>query len=382
MESEVLFVRVQKSDMVYENLKGRIYAGEFNIANRLPSEVELARYYGCSRPTLRKALDALESDHIIVRKQGSGSFLSSKGLDERNSHGIPERNKGLFGIIFPSLGRNYVFDIICSEVTRVLATYDCSLVWGGVVVPSSVNLMEDIKQICNKYVQLGVDGVFFAPIEYTPLRERANNYIEESFRNAGIPLVLIDSDLYEFPQRSRYDLVSLDHIEAGYLLTRHMVESHARNIHFLSPPMSAYTIKLRQIGYREALYDAGIPVREEKVHVGNPKDKRFVSTVLAFEPQAILCSNDGTAIVLQETLEAMGISVPKDVAVAGFDNLSYLAQIRVPLTSVSQPTERISREAVKMMMERCDHPEQPCRTIRLSGHLVMRKSTRFGDTTI
>lgn len=372
-------MKIQKSDVVYENLKARIHAGEFNIVDRLPSEVDLARYYGCSRPTLRKALQSLEDDRVIVRKQGAGSFLSTEGMDSYGSQTEPKRKKGLFGIIFPSLGANYVFDIICSEVTRILAQYDCSLVWGGIVVPSSVNLEEDVKHICAKYIELKVDGVFFAPIEYTPLRDTLNRYIEQAFDSAGIPLVLIDSDICAFPDRSRHDLVSSDHIEAGYLITSHMIESHARNIHFLSPNMSAHTIKLRQIGYREALYDADIPVRRERVHEGDPADVQFVSSIMAFEPHAILCSNDGTAIVLQETLRSMGVQVPRDVAVAGFDNLSYLSQIRVPLSSISQPTERISREAVRLMLDRREHPNQPGKTIRLRGHLVVRGSTRLGD---
>ena len=372
-------MKVQKCDVVYGNLKARIHAGEFNVARRLPSELELARYYGCSRPTLRKALELLESDHIIVRKQGSGSFLSSEGMETRNTLEVPERKSGLYGIIFPSLGANYVFDIICSEITKVLAQHDCSLVWGGVVVPSSIRLMDEIEQICAKYIELKVDGVFLAPIEYTPLRDSVNSYIEQVFATANIPLVLNDSDLYEFPRRSVYDLVSLDHVEAGYMITAHMIESHARNIHFLSPPMSAHAVKLRQMGYREALYDADIPLRHERIHVGDPSDTECVSRILVFEPQAILCSNDGTAIKLQETLRRCGMRVPHDIAVAGFDNLSYLAQIRVPLTSVSQPTDRISREAVRLMLERKANRNRPARTVRLSGHLVVRKSTSFGE---
>lgn len=370
-------MKLPKSDVVYENLKGRIYAGEFNIAHRLPSEIELAHHYGCSRPTLRKALDALERDRIIIRKQGSGSYISSEGMETREIPEVLERRNGLYGIIFPSLGANYVFDIICSEVTRVLAEHDCSLVWGGIVVPSSAHLIEDIKQICKRYVQLRVDGVFFAPIEYTPLRDEANRYIEETFRNEGIPIVLIDSDLYEFPNRSEYDLVSLNHIEAGYILTNHIIDSSARNIHFLSPPMSTHTIKLRQIGYREALYDADIPIRKERIHVGDPSDKRFVTSMLSFEPQAIICSNDGTAIMLLETLRGMGVRVPRDILVAGFDNLKYLSQIKVPLTSIAQPTDRISAEAVRLMFERKERPYLQGRSIHLSGRLVSRKSTQL-----
>lgn len=368
-------MRVSKSEVVYESLKVRINSGEFNTSLRLPSEQSLSMYYGCSRPTLRKALDMLENDKMIIRKQGSGSFLLSEGLDANHVSEIPERRRGMFGVLFPSLGENYVFDIIRGDLSRALSQRECSLVTAGVIVPGSATLREDIRRICAAYIDLRVDGVFLVPIEYTPLREELNQYMLDTFARANIPVVLIDSDYLPFPQRSSYDLVSLDHIQAGYLLTQHMIEQSARTIHFLSPPLSAHTIKMREIGYREALYDADIPVRSERVHECDPKNIKSIASILAFEPQGIICANDGTAILLLETMREIDSGSTSRVMVAGFDNLSYLGHIRETLTSISQPTERISNEAVSMMLERCSKPHRPCRTVRISGQLICRKST-------
>lgn len=371
-------MKLIKSDTIFENLKNRIYSGEFNSASRLPSEKELSDFYGCSRPTLRKALESLEQAGLITRKQGSGSFLTEDTDDTVPLRSGLEMKTSLFGIIFPNLGDNYVFNIICSELSKILAKMNCSLVWGGTISPGSDNLMNEVEQICKKYVELKVDGVFCAPLEYTPYRDQANTFIVDAFHKAGIPLVLIDSDLVEFPERTAHDLVSLDHIQASYLLTKHMLDQHARTLHFLSPPMSARTIKLRQMGFREAMFDAHLPVTYDQVHVGEPSDVQFVSSILESQAEGILCSNDGTAITLLATLDRLGLSVPKDIIVAGFDNLSYLSQIRTPLTSIAQPTEMISLEAVRLMFDRMENLSRPYKTVRFPGLLIARRSTRFG----
>lgn len=368
-----------KSDAIYDDLKYRIYSGEFNSAGRLPSETELSAFYACSRPTLRKALEVLVADGLVVQRQGAGSFLTEKGLSIAQTTEIPTIKTSLFGIVFPGLGVNYVFDIICNEVTRILAQSNCSLVWGGTVMPNSPTLMDEVRKICAKYVELQVDGVFFSPIEYSTISTAVNEYILDTFSHAQIPVVLIDSDVVEFPKQSHHDLVSLDHVQASYIITKHMIEQNIRNIHFLSPPMSAKTIKLRQIGFREAMFDCGLPIDSLVFHQADPRDPIAVRSIISLGAQGILCSNDGTAITLLDTLRSLEVAVPKDLVVAGFDNLSYLSQIRTPLTSISQPTELISQEAVRLMLARVKHPHRPFRTVRFPGTLIIRRSTRYGS---
>lgn len=371
-------MKILKSEFISEDLRNRIYSGEFNATHRLPSENDLSVYYGCSRPTLRKALDSLEACHLITRRQGLGSFLTAEGLQPFSKKITSDGAPALFGLVFPGLGANYVFDLICSELARILAQHDCSLVWGGNVQPKSKTLMDDVKQICSKYLELKVDGVFFSPIEYTPLRDEINNYILHIFEDAHIPVVLIDSDVVDFPQRSAHDLVSIDHIQSSYQVVHHMLEQQNNEIHFISPPMSNRTIKLRQIGFREALYDKNIHVDRELVHEGDPGDIDFVKSILDRGSKGILCSNDGTAVKLLQTLHILHVKVPKDLIVAGFDNLSYLSQIRTPLTSIAQPIEMISQEAVQIMLDRIKEPHRLYKTVRYPGVLICRRSTNFG----
>lgn len=368
-----------KSELLYTHLKKRIYAGEFAQLERLPSEQVLSDFYGCSRPTLRKALARLEEEALLTRKQGKGSFLTPRAHSLSLHHGKERLSSpSLFGIIFPSLGANYVLDSISSEITRELALHNSSLVWGGTLHPHAPDLLHDVQHICEKYRELQVDGVFFSPIENTPLQHEANTYITETCKQAGIPLVLIDSGLSEYPCQSEYDLVSIDHLQASYMLTQHIIDQGARNIHFLQPSLASRSVKIRKIGFREALFAAELPYKRENIHTGDPSDSDFVQSVVASHPDAIVCSNDGTAINLLNTLRKLGVNVPKDVAVAGFDNVSYLSYIRIPLTSIIHPSKMISKEAVSLMLTRITYPNLPVKTVLFGGTLVSRISTQLG----
>jgi len=362
-----------KYESVLSDLENRIRREEFSENGKIPTESKLALHYNCSRPTIRKALKELKSKGLIHTTQGSGSIISdiTKDTDTKNS------GKLLFGLIFQDLGPQYVFDTICNNLATIVSDFGYSLVYGGYLRADHNNLEEQVKIICKRYIELGVNGVFFSPFEYSPIKDQLNHYILATLSSAGIAVVLIDGDVNEFPNRSKYDLVSLDHMHAGYLLCLHLLDQGVKRVFFFAPPNSAHTIKLRKIGYQAALLDRGIIPSPSWFVEHDPSDKqRVLEIITTLKPDAFLCSNDGCAINLIETLLSLNFEVPKDVLVAGFDNLSYVSKIEIPLTSLSQPTRLISAEAVRLMFQRIKEPNRPKITIGFQGDLVIRRSSK------
>ena len=366
-----------KFELICSDLRSRIIADEFLNEQKLPSEKLLAETYHCSRPTLRKALRQLQDQNYIYKVQGSGSYVAKKPQGEMYDNGQQRQNSMFFGLIFPNLGIGYVFDSICNQIANIISQAGYSTIWGGYLSPESKEFKNQIINICNNYKQLGVQGVFFSPFEYTELRDEVNHYILSTLRKAGIPVVLIDSDVEDFPFRSNFDLVSLDHTQTSYNITTHMLDQGIERLIFLAPPLSMHTIKMRRIGYHEALMDKGLTPLFDWYQEISPADDEAVKTLIEeLHPEGILCSNDGTAITLMNTLQRLGLAIPGDIIIGGFDNLSYLSNIKIPLTSISQPAHEISRIAVELMFDRINDPNRMCRTIRLPGKLVVRNSTQ------
>ena len=202
-----------------------------------------------------------------------------------------------------------------------------------------------------------VSGVFFAPLELTPEKDAINRRIANVFDRAGIPLVLLDRDLVPYPGRSQYDLVGIDNRRAGYVLAAHLLQRGCRRVVFVGRPRSAPTVDARISGYREALSEAGLAPHVCRI---DPEDRAEVKRVLArARPDGFVCANDFTAAQLLRTLDVLAISVPRDVRLAGMDDVKYASLLSVPLTTIHQPCAEIGTVAIGTMLERLRHPKLP-----------------------
>jgi LacI family transcriptional regulator len=98
---------------------------------------------------------------------------------------------------------------------------------------------------------------------------------------------------------------------------------------------------------------------------------------LADRPTAVFASNDLSAIQVLRTASELGLSVPDDLSVVGFDNIPESALVDPPLTTVDQSIQAMGREAVRMLIALIEHPDRPldARHVTLPTQLVVRRST-------
>ena len=96
-------------------------------------------------------------------------------------------------------------------------------------------------------------------------------------------------------------------------------------------------------------------------------------------PDGFVCANDFTAAQLLKTLDALGISVPGDVRMVGFDDVKYASLLSVPLTTIHQPCADMGALAVGAMLDRLRSPKMPPRDILLNFHVAVRSSCGPAD---
>lgn len=357
---------------IFETLKQQIEANHYANGKRLPSETELAKRFEVSRPTASRALRDLQNLGIINRRAGSGSYLSQPAPSPSRAA------KATYGLLVPGLGNTEIMDPICNEITRFSQSQGASVLWGDTVV--SVTTGEDALALCHQYIDLKVDGVFFAPIETIADRETINKNICSILTEAAIAVILLDRDVLEFPQRSQFDLVGIDNFTAGFVLTEHLIAHGNREFRFLAKPNYPATTDLRLAGCREAISRAGLTQTEPLAWVGEPTDPDFVKKMLSSgASHAVLCSNDQTAAKLIQTLSNMGVSLPRDVRVVGFDDVIYATLLTTPLTTIHQPCRAIGQAAVRAMQKRIHHPDRAAQQVLLPFHMVIRDSCGCGD---
>lgn len=355
---------VSKHEKIRRTLADSITSGEYRPGQRLPSESELVKIFGASRPTVNRALRELQLAGMIERRAGSGSYVA-----------LDQATKGhTFGLLIPELGRTEIFEPICRGMAEAQQGGHHVLLWGSSLGdPQKVETQ--VANLCRQFVTKNVSGVFFAPLELTAQKDAINRSIAEVFDKAGIPIVLLDRDLVPYPSRSSYDLVGIDNRRAGYAITAHLASCGCRRILFLGRPGSAPTVDARIAGYREALADSGVGLEPGFVCRIDPQDRNGVAAALSeFRPDGVVCANDFTAANLLRILNELRVSVPDQIRMAGIDDVKYASLLSVPLTTIHQPCAEMGAIAISSMLERLRNPTLPARDILLNFRLVVRES--------
>ena len=353
---------------IVEKIQGDIRSGRYSPGQRLPSETELVRRYGASRMTVFHAMHELQTMGLVVRRVGSGTFVAQSSTSK--SH--------VFGLLIPELGQTEIFEAICKGMMESQEAVRHSLLWGNSA--SKENEKEQVaEQLCQHYIAQKVSGVFFAPVEFSMGRFRANRRIVEALDKAGIPVVLLDRCLEPYPRRSKYDLVGIDNRRTAYQATEHLIQAGAKRIAFFARPNSAATVDARIAGFREALQALTTNPLREAVNLGDAADAKFVKSILKKDrPDAFLCANDFTAGNLMHTLSSIGERIPEDIKIVGIDDVKYASLLPVPLTTQHQPCRDIGRIAVAVMLDRIANPDLPPRDVLLGCRIVVRQSCGKG----
>lgn len=197
----------------------------------------------------------------------------------------------------------------------------------------------------------------------------------ESLVDAAIPVVAID------PHAGPTGPVSVDSDNVGGAAsaTSHLIQLGHRRIAHVGGRTDLESSRQREQGYREALLAAGLPFDPEILRVGGYRadDTTEVARALltlADRPTAVFAANDLSAIRVIEVAHELGLRVPADLSVVGFDNIPEAASYSIPLTTVAQPLQQMGAQAVRLlvdMLQGVDHEEH----IHLPATLVVRSSS-------
>jgi len=352
-----------KYKQICRSLKAAIESGTYGAGFRLPSEYELVQSFGASRVTVSRALRELQIGGYIDRRAGSGTYVRGSTAKHHT-----------FGLLIPELGQTEIFEPICQGMVAAQRDHNHVLIWGRSLAGAETTPAE-AKDVCARLIANRVSGVFFAPVEATPLKDEVNRAIATMMSDAKIPLVLLDRDIVEYPNRSHLDVVGIDNRRAGCVATEHLIERGCRRVAFIGRPHLAPSCVARSNGYRDALGSAQVPLGPEYIERIDPSDKNSVRAVMdAYRPDGIVCSNDRTAALLMRSLGELKIPVPEQVKIVGFDDVKYANLVAVPLTTIHQPCDQLGAAAIEAMVQRIATPDMPARDILVKFHLVVRQS--------
>lgn len=350
------------------DIRARIASGEWQPGTRLPTEAELAAELSVSRVTIRQALSAAVEANLVIRIPGKGTYVAQVAKTPLS--------QGFIGYVVPHLSSSFNVQTLLG-VESVIKTAGYQLIFCN-----SEGDLEEENQLLTRLESEGMAGYVMQPI-YSENKERS------LFRlvTEGSPLVLIDRDI----PGAQADVVTSDHFEGGYAVVRHLIDQGFTDIRYLARhPLDLMSIAERYRAYQAVMTKAGLPAPPAFV-VGGPTELGYqnsltmpgnseLEAIVKFlqgpeRPQAIVAMNDLYALLVLMAAEQVGLSVPEDLAVVGFDDLDFAATLNPPLTTVAQQPYQLGMEAARLLLAWINGERGPVRQIRLPTRLVVRESS-------
>jgi LacI family transcriptional regulator len=223
----------------------------------------------------------------------------------------------------------------------------------------------DVEETSVRHLhQHRVDGVILATCGDENSRSLA--YLEQN----RVPTVLVDRLVSR-----RFNQVGVENKQAIKQLVEHLYKLGHRRIAMIAGRPHVATTFERVNAYKRTLRDHGLPVDETLIHDGSEDAESFRRLFgLKRPPTAILAGNNRSMMRLIQYLHTVGLQVPSNIAVVGFDDFEWADYFHPRLTVIAQPIETIAKRAILLLAAAIENPDVKRQTLHIKPKLVIRES--------
>ena len=335
-----------------------------------PTIVDVAREAGVSIKTVSRVLNHEPGVHESTRDQVLKVVEALRYRPKQSARSLAGGRSFLIGLLYYDPSAIFVGSV------QQGATLRCRELGYHLVVESLHNDAPDLRQQIDRMVlALRPDGMILTP----PLCD--NPEVLAALRESGTPCVLMspERDLPGVPS------VRMDDVHAAEEITNLLLSLGHQRIAFIKGPPDQSASALRYQGFVNALRAHGLEPDPELVQPGaftfaSGRDAAHQLLSRRQRPTAVFASNDDMALGVLAAAQRLGLPVPNELSVAGFDDSPTAALVWPPLTTVRQPVAEMARTAVEMLVsvQRPDMPSQVEADLHkvLAHELVVRDSTR------
>lgn len=341
------------------------------INMRLPGENEFFAHLGLSRTTVRKAFEMLEQAHLLYRKQGHGTFVGSKPLSAqgKQSSNSPHKKTRLIGVVVPTI-INEIYPFVISGIEQAVQSKHLS-----VFSANSGGNKDREERIINEMVNNSISGLILEPL-YSH-ENGGDERLVSLLKNLDIPVVLLNNNIPSL----NCSKVMQDDEGGGWQITRHFLEhGHTRIAYIYNNRISAAFE--RRKGYRAALEASGIAY-DERLEIAYNDDEGVVYPGYVFTKQilenpelgvtAIFYFNDDLALQGLTAAQSLNLEVPRDLSIAGYDDIPRSRLKEIGLTTVSNPKVLLGTVAASLLLEQFEQIDKPIyRTVTIQSSLICR----------
>jgi LacI family transcriptional regulator len=275
-------------------------------------------------------------------------------------------------------GKSRVFGLIVSEITNpffpeIVETFETLAVEQNyeILLTSTIHDPKRMELAVRRMIEGRVDGVAI-------LTFGMEDELLERLRFRNLPLVFIDVG----PKAPRVSNIRVDYAHGIRQAVQHLAAIKHERIGFVAGPLRLRSAAVRRSAFEQAMVEIALPIEPRFIVSGDHSlegGKRALQALyrLREQPTALVCSNDMTAIGVMRQAFELGIAVPKDLSVIGFDDIRMADFVIPPLTTIKMSQTELARLAFKALLSevRRDVPIPNGTEYLLQTNLVLRKST-------
>jgi LacI family transcriptional regulator len=302
-----------------------------------PTLSEVAKRAGVGTTTVSRVINGVEHVEPKTLARVEQAIKELGYLPNHAARVLKGHRTRTIGFVIPSIADSFFSN--CAEVLQSVARSHDFLV----IVLTTQNDADTERDAVNILTQHRVDGFVIAPAD----SESEN--LRSLLARLPVPIVALDRPV----AGSAVPSVVANNFDGAQHATRHLIKHGYKRIACLTGEMNLYTIRERVRGYCDAIESAGLKtILETPIH-DYESAERAIKKMLHSRtpPDAIFTTKNSTTIATFEALQRMGISIPKKVALLGYDDFQLAGTVRPAITVVQQPINELGHVAAQLLFE-------------------------------
>ncbi|PKL13505.1 MAG: LacI family transcriptional regulator [Spirochaetae bacterium HGW-Spirochaetae-8] len=323
---------------------------------------DIARQIGVSKTTVSRVLNNKPYVDAVTKKKILDLIEETGFTPQKSAINLSVGRTNIIGLLVPSLSNPYSLTVIQGVAEKIAqGNYELMLYTTGL---SEVNQKRFLQKISTK----NVDGLVV-------VLPRDSGDLEKQLGSSNLPIVLIDHRGIDTHLHS----ISVTNEKGGFDATEHLVGLGHERIGFITGVLDFGCSRDRLEGYKVSLALHGIAFREELISEGDFTEtsgyeatRRLLN--LVDRPTAIFCSNDDMAIGAMRAAQEIGLRIPNDLSLVGFDDTVRASMVYPPLTTIKQPLFKMGEMAAVLVKRLIDGETVESVNIVLNTELIVRGS--------
>jgi len=303
---------------------------------------DIAEKMGLSPSTISKGLRGHATISLKTQKKIA---LNAEAMGFRFNNfaaNLRKKQTNTIGVIVPRLN-SFFMSLVIAGIEKVTNERNYNL-----IISQSFETLE--KEVRNVKTMLSnrVDGLLVSLAEGT---KDLSHF--DVFPQKGIPLLFFD----RVPVGRHFPYISINNEQAGYQITKHLIESGAKNIVHVTGNQLRNVYADRLSGYRLALKEKSLPFKEENIIINDLSEAAGIESakkVIELKADAVFIANDICAAACMNEVQRNGFRVPNDILFAGFNNDMISRNVSPALTTIDYPAFEMGVIAAKSLLGHLD----------------------------